>query len=343
MRRRLLRSTVTWGGLIVSAAFAYFAVRHVRLSEVWNGLRESNYWWLLPALALLAVAIYLKALRWRYLFAAETRPAIGPVFAAMLLGYFFNNILPARAGEAARIIDLNRRAGTSRAEATATIVLERAYDTFVLLVLLFVTLPWLPHITWLHSAVVLAVVLSGVLLLLGIILGVFGVRPLQLALKPLGRLPFISRDGLENVAHNLARGLAALRQPRLVLAALFWSTLAWLALAVSTWFVLRGFHLGLSVEAGLLIVIATNLAQILPSSPGAIGVFEAATLVSLRAYGVSDSRALSCALVIHAVNVLPFIPAGLPLLRGSLGFRQARAEEASLLPADRSVGAGRRA
>ena len=43
-------------GLLVSALFAYLAVRHVRLGDVWDALRTSNYWWLAPAFALLAVA-----------------------------------------------------------------------------------------------------------------------------------------------------------------------------------------------------------------------------------------------------------------------------------------------
>jgi hypothetical protein len=323
----------------VSAVFGYLAVRHVRFSEVWTGLEESNYWWMLPAFAVLALAVYLKAVRWRYLFAPGTRPGIRPVLSALLICYFFNSVLPARAGEAARIAALKRRAGTSQAESAATIVIERAYDVLVLLALLFVTLPWLPHITWLRAAVVLALVLAVGLMLAIIALAVFGLRPLHFALRPLGRLPFVSQERIEHVGVDLGRGLAALRQPRLVLGAVFWTTLGWLTIAVSTWFVIRGFHLGLPLEAGLLVVIATNLAQILPSSPGAIGVYEAATLVALRAYGVSDSRALSCALVMHALNFLPYLAAGLPLVHGTLTSSPVETEEAFALPAN---GASRR-
>jgi hypothetical protein len=37
--------------------------------------------------------------------------------------------------------------------------------------------------------------------------------------------------------------------------------------------------------------------------------------VALGAFGVDDSRALSAAVVLHAVNFVPFIVAGLALLR----------------------------
>lgn len=326
LRGRTLRSAFSWAGLLVSAVFAYLAVRHVQFGDVWHGLRTSNYWWLLPALVMLAVTVYVRALRWRYLFTRETRPGTRAVLSALLIGYFFNSILPARAGEAARVLALKPRAGTSRAEAAGTILIERVYDVLVLLVLLFVAVPWLPHVTWLHAAVVLAIVLGAGIATAAVLLALYGVRPVHFALRPLGWLPFLSSERIAHFGEGLAQGLAGLRRPRLVLAALFWTTLSWITLALSTWFVMRGFHLGLSPVAALLLVIAANLAMILPSSPSAVGVFEAAALVSLRAYGIPDSRGLSCALVIHAVQFLPFIATGLFLLHGTFRTRGAGRE-----------------
>jgi glycosyltransferase 2 family protein len=323
-RSRLARpptAAVPWIGIALAAAFAYFAIHNVRFADVWHGLRTSNYWWLLPAYATLAVAVFVRGLRWRYLFARETRPPMDPVMRALLIGYFFNSVLPGRPGEAAQVVALSRRAGTSLAEAGATAVLARVYDVLCLLLLLFATAPWLPSVSWLHTAVVLGVVLASMLVLAIAILGIWGLRPLHFMLKPLHRLPFLSSERIEHIGENLGQGLAALRRPRLIVAAFAWTTLGWLVLALSMWFVMRGFHFGLSFIAALLVVIAVNLAQILPAPPSAIGVYEAAVLVALRPYDVSDSRALSYALVVHALNFLPFIVAGLLVLRGTLWTR----------------------
>jgi glycosyltransferase 2 family protein len=330
LRSHGLRAALSWAGLLVSALFAYLAVRNVRFGDVWDGLRTSNYWWLAPAFALLVATVYVKALRWRYLFAPETRPRTKAVVNSLLIGYFFNNILPARAGEAARVLALKRQGGTSRAEAAATVVIERAYDVLVLLALLFISVPWLPHVTWLRAAGVLAVVLAACVVVAIVVFAVFGLRPLQYVLRPLGRLPFLSQERVAHIGDNLGQGLAALRRPRLVLGALFWTTLGWLALAASVWFVIRGFHLHLSFVAALLVVVATNLAAILPSSPAGIGVFEAAVIVALRPYDVPHAQALSCALVIHVLNFVPFVAAGLFLLRGTLRLSDVKAEERSL-------------
>jgi glycosyltransferase 2 family protein len=313
---RRLRWALTWLGVLVSIVFAYFAVRDVQLADVWEGLRSSNYLWLLPALAMLAVAVLLKAIRWRYLFARETRPSTGPVVTSTLVGYFFSSILPLRAGEVARVVALKRRAGTSMAESSATIVIEHAYDVLILLVLLFVTAPWLPQVSWIDAAAALAIALSAALVATMIVLAVWGLRPLHFLLRPFAHLPFLSAERVEHLGENLGQGLAALRQPGLVVAAIGLTALVWLAVAASTWFLMIGFHLGVSFLAALLVVVATSLSMLLPSAPSSLGVFEAAVLVALGAYGISDADALSFALVFHALNILPWLVAGVLLLRG---------------------------
>jgi hypothetical protein len=313
-----LRSSLPWIGLVVSIGFAYLAVRDVRWSDVWDGLKSSNYWWVLPALAMLGVTALVKAIRWRYLFARETRPPTGPVVTSILVGYFFNSILPARAGDVARVLALKRQTRTSVAESSATVVVERVYDILVLLVLLFVTAPWLPSVSWLRAAAIFAIVLATGLVVAMIVLAIWGLRPLKFVLRPLARLPFLSAERVEHIGDNLGQGLAAIRQPKLIVVALVLTTAGWLAWAASTWFLMIGFDLELSFLAALLVVVATSLAMVLPSAPSALGVFEAAVLVALGAYGIPDAQALSYALVLHALNILPWVVMGVILVRGSL-------------------------
>ena len=51
-------------------------------------------------------------------------------------------------------------------------------------------------------------------------------------------------------------------------------------------------------------------ARVIPSGPAGLGVFEAATVVALSAYGVSGTEALTYAVVLHARNFFPFLLAG---------------------------------
>ena len=92
------------------------------------------------------------------------------------------------------------------------------------------------------------------------------------------------------------------------------SVWAWCLLGLSSWVLMLGFDLGVSPLAAALVTIAVGLSLILPSSPGAVGVFETAALVALKAYGVPKSGALSYALVLHAVNFFPYVAAGAVVL-----------------------------
>jgi uncharacterized protein (TIRG00374 family) len=309
--RRGARLGLIWLGVAVSAFFLYLAVRNVRPSEVWDALEASNYWWTIPSIALLLAAQVVRALRWQYLFAAATRPPYRPVLGATLLGQCFNNILPARAGEVARVLALHRTAGTSRAETASTVVVERLYDMLVLLALLFVFVPWLPPVTWLHTAAILAIVLFAATVSTVVVLLRWGERPFLVVLS---RVPLVSLERAERAAASFVRGAASLREPRLAATALLLTAVSWIPLALSTWMLIVGFHLGLSPVAGLLVTIATGLSLVLPSSPGAVGVFEAAALVGLKAYGIGKSDALSFALVLHAVNFFPYVLAGVAVL-----------------------------
>jgi glycosyltransferase 2 family protein len=334
--RGALRWAVPWLGLVVTGVFVYLSVRGVHWGRARAALRSSEPWWLVPALAVLAAAVLLRAVRWRYLFAPETRPSLPATTRALIVGYFFNNVLPARAGEAARVVALHRSSGNSRAELAATVVVERVFDVVSLVVLLLVALPWFPHVSWATSAAILAGILCAGCVLVVVGVRIWGERPFRLLLRPLAFLPFLAEEQLGRAALNLTHGLAGVRRPRLAIAAFASTTLSWLGLALSTWFVLRAFQLGLSPLAGLLTVIAINLALILPSSPAAVGVFEAATLVALSAYGVSTSEALPVALVLHLVNLVPYLAAGAFVLRTAAREQGARAERPQ--PETRSSG-----
>lgn len=310
-------------GTAVTLVSAYFALRNVNFEEVWDTLQASDYWWLVPALATMALAVFVRAVRWRYLFVKERRPGLWPLSEALLVGHFFNTVLPARAGDLARVGAINIRAGTSRAEALATVIVERVFDVLALLLLLFVALPWLPEVTWVRTAAIVAVVFGIAFTGCVVVLTLYGERPLHFLMKPLGWLPFLSAHRLERAAVNLSKGLMGVRRAHLGGISFVLTVISWLLFALSFWLVMLCFDFGLAPGAGLLVVIATGFSLALPAAPAGLGVFEAATVVALAAYDVPKSEALSYALVLHAVNIVPFLIAG-ALVLNAHGIRHGR-------------------
>ena len=106
-RRRA--NLLAWAGIALSIGFAYLALRDVELDSLGDALREQAYVYLLPAGAVLVVGVLLRAWRWQVLFEPGERPPYSAVLSALLIGYLFNSILPARAGELARVLALGSR------------------------------------------------------------------------------------------------------------------------------------------------------------------------------------------------------------------------------------------
>jgi glycosyltransferase 2 family protein len=281
-----------------TAFFGYIAVRGAHPEDVRESLRDANAWWLVPSFVVLVAANLVRAVRWQQLFGAETRPPLGPVTSAMLIGLAVNMLLPLRAGEAARIVALRRSAGVSRVESLGTVALERVLDVFCLLLLLFAALPWLPEINWLRPAAVLAFALAAVLIALAVV----GERPFHALARRWERL--------EHLWHNAARGLVGLRRPRIAAVGFLLTTVSWVLVAFSFWLAMLAFDLDLPPVAGLLALAAVGLSLLLPAAPAALGVFEAAIVIALGAYDVPRSEALSYAFVLHALNLFPYLLAG---------------------------------
>jgi len=327
--RALSRAGLSLFGLVVSAVFLWLAVRNVDLDLFWDALRDSDYLWLVPSLALIAVAVVVRAWRWQFLFYAETRPPLPPLIRAMLVGLLFNSILPARAGEAARIVVLHQETGTSRVEALGTAVVERVYDVLALFVLLFAATPFLPEVTWLRRAAVIGLALTALVAVAVFVVERYGERPVLFVLRPLARIPRVSDAAVERAGANLVQGLGALHRPHLAAPAFTLTAVSWLVLAASFWCVLAAFGLGgLGYDAAVLMLVTTTLAMVIPSAPGGLGVFEAGGVLALGAYGVDQSVALSATVVVHALNLFPYILAGAIVLHRHVRLLPALRQEA---------------
>ena len=311
-----MRRALIWAVALASTVgFGYLAVRDAHPDEVWEALQQANAWWIAASFAIVPAAVVLRALRWQLLFPRETRPPFGPTLAASLVGLAVNNLLPLRAREAVRVIALNRRARTSPVESAATVALERVLDVFCLLLVLLAALPWLPEVQWVGAAAVVALALAVLLGGAALLFALYGERPFHALDRLLGRLPFGHVEWVEHVGASLGRGLVGLRDPFVALIALVLTIVSWLLFSFSFWLLTLGFGLELPLVSGVLILAAVGFSVILPAAPGALGVFEAATVVALDAYGIPASDALSYAFTLHAVNLVPYLLAGAVAVR----------------------------
>jgi hypothetical protein len=300
--RRLLglRALAVWSaGLAVSVLCCWLTFRGIHLGAALHQAEHAQPLWLLAALAAFAAATAVRAVRWWVLFEPPARPPLRAVNAATLIGYLFNTVLPARAGEAARVVALRRSSQRPAAEIAGTVIVERLIDTAALFALLAALSPWLPMPN-----------VSPILLWAIGLAGALGLAAVPVAGRFARRIwmPAAIRPHADHVVAGLT---AVIRRPRIAASCAGLTLLSWGLMGVSTWALMRGMNLALGPQAGLFVAIATGIAMVVPSAPAAVGVFEAATVLTLAGLGVARAPALGFAIVLHALNIVPLIVAGL--------------------------------
>lgn len=280
-----------------------------------------------------------RALRWKVLLQPipRTGPAPGTVELAMLLfaSQTVSTLLPARAGDALRVIEPHRRHGYSLGGLLAVHLVEKLIEVAVFALLavpaaLTVAASAPPAVRGALWGFV-AVAAAGVVLawrVAGTSPRAGGVRATLVRLA--GRLsPSFSRR-LESFLTHLGEAIGLLRARPVWTRALGYSLLNDLVDACMIGACLAAVGLHLPPGAWLLVLIAVNGAIAFPSTPGQVGVLEAGAVAALASLQVDPGAALAAALLYHASHLVPVTLLGLvELLRVGAGARAAARGQAT--------------
>ena len=124
-------------GILISIGGIYWAFRHFHFAEFTASIQEVKIIYLFVATILLWGSLWLRALRWRWLFKKENSPSIHSLYRAELIGYFGNNVLPLRLGELLRSYIVGKENHLSKSFVIGTVILERLMDMLALISLAF--------------------------------------------------------------------------------------------------------------------------------------------------------------------------------------------------------------
>jgi glycosyltransferase 2 family protein len=314
-------------GVAFSAALIVYLFRGVDLHDVLARLADTHWGWLVASVVLNLVSLWIRAWRWYYLFPPGSQPS--HLFNALMIGYLGNNLLPLRAGEIVRVYVASRR-GQRFWTVLATIVVERALDGLavgVIVAALFLTIPIPPRFRF-PAILFLTADLVGM-----IILAVLAFAPHACAttIRALfHRSARIERRLLGALA-TMREGLEGVRTGHHAVPIILSSAGIWLVLALAMWAALRAANLDLPLAASWTALAFLGLGVSLPSSPGFVGVVQAAVVLALALFGVPHTEALSFSLLLHASQYFPVTLCGLCFLL---------IEHVSLVDATRSARVG---
>jgi len=311
------RDKKLWIGIGISLFFLFLLFRKIDFHKLLTAFREMDYRYLWPAVLFTFVSYFFRAVRWRFLLLPLKKTRFGNLFPATIIGYMANNILPARLGEFIRAFVLAEKEGIGKSAVFATLVIDRLFDGFtVLLILLFtfftVRLP--PGMESMqHTMVVGGYVTLAIYFCVVVFLIVLKKRTHQ-TIKLIGKLlqPFPSKVA-EKVIPLLGSFIGGLRlssRATELFALIFSSLLIW---AFAIWpvdLMLRSFGIFLPITASMFIMVFLVFAVLVPAAPGYVGTYHAACVYGLMAFNIQKEKALSVALLIHGINFFPVILAG---------------------------------
>ncbi|CAA9493038.1 MAG: hypothetical protein AVDCRST_MAG38-2756 [uncultured Solirubrobacteraceae bacterium] len=257
---------------------------------------------LLLAVALYALATVVRAERWHALLAADgARPPRVDSYALTVVGYAANNVLPARAGDAVRVMLMAPRAGTSRRTVIGTLLAERLLDVAVVLMLF-------------------AIVGYGVLgairgASLGLALGLIA----AVAVVAAGVLALLWRR--DRAQAFLAPILSSTMRLRTRLGALMLLvTIAIWAIEAAVWMAVgSAVGFGMDPIEGTYLVALASVFALIPSGPGYAGTQDAAAVIGIKALGGSGAVAVAYLVTLRFVIVVPITVAGLALAAARYG------------------------
>jgi len=283
------------------------------LKDVLNG---ANYLLVLPAMMLLLLSHYSRALRWKILMEPlGFQPSSLNTFFAVMLGYFFNLLVP-RLGEVMKCTMLARYEKTPVDKIIGTMVAERAIDFICLLIVIgmtillqidiassFISAEWQkssaenPDANRFSSLILtIAGISAGVILLIWI-------------LRRFAHVSIVGR--IRSLLLGIWQGLTSVRYVKrktaFILHTLFIWSMYFLSIRLGFYAMESVSHLG--IKPSLTILSFGSIAMII--TQGGIGAYQLAVQKTLTLYGISEVNGLAYGWLLWAVQTVMVLVVGL--------------------------------
>ncbi len=230
----------------------------------------------------------------------------------VLLGWFANAVGWLRLGDAYRAYLYREEQKASFSRTMGTILAERALDTLLVALVLAATIPFLIRNDGEAAQTVLAVAAALVVLLAGMLAGMFWMR--RWAAR---RLP---RWLAERYSRFQEGALGSFRR---LLPVTILGVLAWAAEVSRLYLVVRALDLDVSIAAVVFLTMANSLLTLVPT-PGGLGAVESGVAsLAVRLSTLTGNFAAALVVVDRAITYLSIIVVGALLFAWRQVFRRA--------------------
>lgn len=297
-------------GLLISVICLWWVFSSVETDELFARMRSVDLFWLFLALLTTFCSYLLRSFRWPYFFGQQP-PNFYHSYRCLIIGFFMNNVLPARMGELVRAHLGGRATGQSRSTVLATIAGERLADGLMISAMFALAFSFgasleeqlrakeLFYVSYLFLA---ATIGTGLVL-------VFRNKIFRLLEKVGKRMPgHLSSYTLVRIKRFILGLEPLLRPSRLLVLSLF-TVAVWLTELLVYYQVTRAFDIPMSIAGLSLFLAAVNFSSLIPAAPGGIGVIEAFASLALVRIGIEHETGLA---MVASQHLIQYAVVGIP-------------------------------
>lgn len=231
---------------------------------------------------------------------------------SIVLGFAGNNIIPARGGEFLRMEFFSSKTNISRTTSLTSIALEKILDAVVLLIFLLIASMFVAKSNnyFISIVQIVSFIFIPVITLL-IVIKIKGKQIIKLLESSKRKTATI----ILKYFVNFYTALSFLKADINTLKVCGLSVLIWLIESLVFVFGIKA--IGLNDSVFLIAIISMcilNFGILIPSSPGYIGIFQAAIIIVLSSFAIPETKSLAAAIIIQSCQFFPITICGAVIL-----------------------------
>jgi uncharacterized protein (TIRG00374 family) len=277
-------------GILVSLAFLYLAMKDIDFSKLIVYFSAENLDMVLYVFVVNIILRIIIALRWHKMLYKFPSNNFFTTFNYTNIGYFANNILPARLGDIIKSYLLAKKKKYNKTQVFTSAVIERLFDLLGLSVLFIIAI---------LRYDIPDNILNGGLIFIGLLLLVTVIvllllkkkESIDFRLESISKYKFVNffKDKIGSVLLYLQNYLNFKDISYLLLS----TALIWFLYVFAGYIIIERLGGYLSWDASMLSLIFLGVSFILPSTPGNVGVHQFACVLAFAILGMDQTEAVA--------------------------------------------------
>ena len=307
-----------FGTTISLICFFIFFNKIDDLGKVIEIVMSVNLFVILLGFLVYFISIYFRTIRWNSIFENRIKIKLTSLSRIVISGYMFNNLLPARLGELARIYHFNIVKKIDKSYLFGTILAERITDVIALFVFIGVGIFFVPTDLLINlsdelnvniNLIYIFLILIGLSIIFFLIMQLEKYRKIMTNFIP--KFNFIN-DKIFNIVDSFFKGLFNLEKNKII-TIIFLAIIIWI-IEFSMFYVVEtqiNLNLNNTFLAIIFFGVFANLSGIVPSTSGGWGPFELIGTIVLISFGADRESAAAFTIIVHLILWLPISIIGL--------------------------------